>query len=239
MNLPLRTIAILFIGASLGLGLLVLLLPKQTTPEKLATSYTGSITGFSPSYGTYEVQFQNGGVSRILVNNVEKEVPIKVGLTDLFVKYDLLHWKKQYGQAQSEFTTISLEKPQLKTIQVFDISMAPEGFSTIRAEIETFLTSPDTNQSADQLPKGTSFAEDYLWVVGVLRFTDVEGGFWQIQYRTNEEDAYDGHFVLGNPPIVSWYKDGDFVRIYGKPLDTPNIYMAGTMYEVNFIEKVQ
>src|SRR3990170_1709576 len=233
MNLPLRTIAILFIGASLGLGILVLLLPKQTSPEKNSKSYTGSITGFSSMYGTYEVRFQEGNVSQIRVNSREKEVPDQNQLAELFVKYDLLQWNNQYGQTQSVYTTISFEKPQVKTVRVFDSSLSPEGFSAIREELERLLGASDTKKEADILPKGTAFAEDYSWVVGILRFTDVEGGFWQIQYKTNEEDAYDGHFVLGNPPIVSSYEDGDIVRIYGKPLEIPNIYMAGTMYEVD------
>jgi hypothetical protein len=84
---------------------------------------------------------------------------------------------------------------------------------------------------------GYSHNSDYTLISGKLTYSDLEGGFWQINYLAPNDpaDEHRGKFVLGNPALLDDAKDGEFVRLTGfvRPLEEQvSFYMAGTLYSI-------
>lgn len=90
--------------------------------------------------------------------------------------------------------------------------------------------------SSKQAP---AYAPDYSWVIGELEYNPIEGGFWQIRFG-KQDDSYNGKFVLGNRPEFSRFRHGDLVKITGRIAQNQvSIYQAGTLYQIESIQKLK
>ncbi len=78
-----------------------------------------------------------------------------------------------------------------------------------------------------------SFAADMSWIEGRLHWTQLEGGFWEIEF--GDADApHGGRLTLGRPEQLAGYNSGDVVRITGRVDDGAlGIFMSGPVYLIN------
>ena len=79
-------------------------------------------------------------------------------------------------------------------------------------------------------------AADYSWVIGRLEYSQIEGGFWAIDYQ-DVTDKFGGKFVLGKDPKLANFQTGDLVKITGKiSQEQISIYQSGTLYDLESID---
>ncbi len=86
-----------------------------------------------------------------------------------------------------------------------------------------------------------SHGENYTWVSGELRRSDLEGGFWQIIYLREgvEPDQYGGRFTLGTAPLLDEFEAGDRVVIFGRiAREQASIFQSGTIYEIDRVQRL-
>jgi hypothetical protein len=73
--------------------------------------------------------------------------------------------------------------------------------------------------------------EDLTEIVGVLRWNDLEGGFWSLEFG-DDEAPMGGQVVLGQPQLPAGVGDGARVRVRGQVReDVVDFFMAGTRFE--------
>jgi hypothetical protein len=83
------------------------------------------------------------------------------------------------------------------------------------------------------------WADDLSWIVGRLRHTAVEGGYWALEFGPDSAPE-GGQVLLGRPHALRDARDGDLVRVEGtaQPLAV-TIFMSGTPYELDAVEWVE
>lgn len=87
--------------------------------------------------------------------------------------------------------------------------------------------------------KPASHAPDYSWIVGRLEYSQIEGGFWAIDYQ-DATDKFGGKFVLGRDLRLEGFAPGDLVKITGQIAQNQvSIYQAGTLYQIESIQKLK
>lgn len=87
-----------------------------------------------------------------------------------------------------------------------------------------------------------SHGENYEWVAGALERSSLEGGFWVLTYQQANAtpDQYRGRFVLGTDSRLDGFSEGDLAVVWGRPApEQVSIFMAGTIYEFDRIERLQ
>lgn len=105
--------------------------------------------------------------------------------------------------------------------------------------IGIFAASLVFSSQRNLLKEPASHAPDYSWIVGRLEYSQIEGGFWTIDYQ-DATDKFGGKFVLGRDLRLEGFADGDLVKIAGQIAQNQvSIYQAGTLYQIESIQKLK
>lgn len=81
-----------------------------------------------------------------------------------------------------------------------------------------------------------AMAPDMSWIEGRLHWTELEGGFWEIEFG-DQHAPYGGRLTLGRPDQLTGATPGTRVRITGFVDERAlSIFMSGAMYQIVEVE---
>ena len=84
---------------------------------------------------------------------------------------------------------------------------------------------------------GNRWAEDFSWIEGTLRFVELEGGFYEVEFG-DEHAPYGGRLVLGRPAELADIPAGSHITVRGHVDEMAmSIFMAGPMYTLASVQR--